>query len=98
MATESMEHSAAILDDASKAIEAAASVAQSEHHGAREAGAEDESQQRNNYDRRKRKHDGSEHNTQRGRGGRNDNKRHKKGDMGRAEYLYVLSELALIHR
>lgn len=42
----------------------------------------------NNFSRRKRKGDFPDSRMrQGGRGGHNDNKRHKKGDMGRAEYL-----------
>ena len=83
-----MDHSQAIMEDAGKAVEA----------GERAAAASrsskpvdyDGERRENNDNRRKRNSDWSHDRQQYGsRGARNDNKRHKKGDMGRAEYLYV---------
>ena len=93
-----MEHSAAIMEDAGKAIDGVAPTS----NGAREANegtvAQEpysaSSQRENNYSRRKRKgdfQDSSMRHGSRGRGGKDgghfDNKRRKKSDMGRAEYL-----------
>ena len=93
------------MQDASKAIDEAAkqpnhspSISKKETGGdkpseASASNAYDEERQANNYNRRKRKgdfHDArQQHGSKGGRGGRDDNKRHKKGDMGRGDYLYV---------
>jgi len=100
-----MEHSTAIMGDAGKAIDEAveqsrrtAPRTQSETGDGQPGEASkstgyDEDRQANNYQRRKRKgdfHDArQQHGSRGGRGGRDDNKRYKKGDMGRGEYLYV---------
>lgn len=91
-----MEHSAAIMEDAGKAIDG-----QDKPSGSVNVLASNDSPQRlnddeqrtNNYNRRKRKGDFGDARMQHGsrRGGRDDHKRHKKGDMGRAEYLYALT-------
>lgn len=86
-----MEHSAAIMEDAGKAIDGkdrpTASVNALAPNDSRDE-QQDGEQRSNNYERRKRKGDFSDSRMQHGsrRGGRNDNKRHKKGDMGRGEY------------
>ena len=94
-----MEHSAAIMEDAGEAIDGKNKPTGSVNtlstnapdpespHG----DAKDGEQRSNNYSRRKRKGDFSDARMQHGsrRGGRQDNKRHKKGDMGRGEYLYA---------
>lgn len=96
-----MEHSTAIMEDAGKAIdgrEQPASSVNTTSTTTREASAsrsdhnEGGDSRTNNYGRRKRKGDFGDSRMQHGsrRGGRQDNKRHKKGDMGRAEYLYGL--------
>jgi tRNA pseudouridine38-40 synthase len=93
-----MEHSTAILEDANRKIEAAAKSAESgESSNAKAEGASNDrdndnrSKDSNNERRNKRKGNWNDkplrHGSQGGRGGRNDNKRHKKGDMGRGEYL-----------
>lgn len=91
-----MEHSTAILEDAKNSIEGAAQSAPgadvAESRKSREKRSDEGDEDRsNNYGRRnKRKGNFHDKNMQHGsRGGRNDSKRHKKGDMGRAEYLYV---------
>ena len=93
-----MEHSTAILEDAGKAIDAAAASSSLKTSLDFEStNPDNEARPQNNYNRRKRKggfpdssmHQGSQRGG-RGGGGRNNNKRHKKGDMGRGEYLYVL--------
>ena len=94
-----MEHSTAIMEDAGNAIEGATTSKTDSNSRNESSNANAENGKQNNYDRRKRKADfggsGMHHG---GRGGRNargggpgDNKRHKKGDMGRGEYLYVIS-------
>ncbi|CAK4032276.1 tRNA pseudouridine synthase 1 [Lecanosticta acicola] len=84
-----MEHSTAILDDANKAIEAAASkteAAEPRKTGSETPAGSDEKTD-NNHNRHKRK-GFSDRGMQHGaRGGRGNNKRHKKGDMGRSEYF-----------
>ncbi|KAF2171704.1 hypothetical protein M409DRAFT_63318 [Zasmidium cellare ATCC 36951] len=89
-----MEHSTAILEDAKNAIEGAAQSAPgpdaAESSKSREKRSDEGDEDRsNNYGRRnKRKGNFHDKNMQHGsRGGRNDSKRHKKGDMGRAEYF-----------
>lgn len=92
----SMEHSTAILEDAKKTIEGAAQSAPAantaESSKSRDRRADNEDKGRSNDHGRRNKRKGNFHdsNLQHGsRGGRNNNKRHKKGDLGRAEYLYV---------
>ena len=98
-----MEHSTAIMQDAGKAIDQAAKQpnhdgdsndkeeGRSNRGKASTSSVYDEDRQTNNYNRRKRKvdfHDArQQHGSKGGRGGRDDNKRHKKGDMGRGDYL-----------
>lgn len=96
-----MELSAAIMEDAGKAIDdtekptGSVNTLSTNEHATPDSRNEpnDGEQRTNNYSRRKRKGDFGDARMQHGsrRGGRNDNKRHKKGDMGRGEYLYVLS-------
>ncbi|EME84829.1 uncharacterized protein MYCFIDRAFT_135121 [Pseudocercospora fijiensis CIRAD86] len=88
-----MEHSAAILEDATKNIEAAAKP------GASSSSKPDGKSNDHSRDDRRSKHDDGSSRKRKGNwqdkslqhgsrgGGRNDNKRHKKGDMGRAEYF-----------
>lgn len=87
-----MEHSTAILEDANKTIEAAASqTTDAQQDGSKPSrkprDMDSNKVHTNNHDRRrgKRKHEGDD-SRQGSRGGRNDNKRHKKGDLGRADY------------
>ena len=85
-----MEHSTAILEDAKSAIEAAVeSHAQDpapKDQADKDTGTMDDHS--NKYDRRKRKGNFPESSMHHGgRGGRGNNKRYKKGDMGRGEYL-----------
>ena len=82
------------MEDAGKAIEGESqpSVIPEESRVQKsDSNRPNDSKRQNNYDRRKRKADSSMHHGSRGReGGRGefgDNKRHKKGDMGRGEYL-----------
>jgi tRNA pseudouridine38-40 synthase len=87
-----MEHSNAILQDASNKIDDAARSAPapdpSQSNGA--ASGQNEKKSDDRRDERKRKGNWQNSSMHHGsRGGRNDNKRHKKGDMGRGEYLYV---------
>ncbi|KAF7196252.1 tRNA pseudouridine synthase 1 [Pseudocercospora fuligena] len=88
-----MEHSAAILEDANKNVEAAAKPEASSSSKA------DDKRADHSRDDRRSRHDGENSRKRKGNwqdkslqhgsrgGGRNDNKRHKKGDMGRAEYF-----------
>lgn len=93
-----MEHSAAILEDASNTIETAAKSATADDQATSskmdqsEKTSDRKDGKSNNNDRNKRKRDFPDSSMHHGsrRGGRNDNKRHKKGDMGRSEYLCVL--------
>lgn len=88
-----MEHSSAIMQDAGKAIDGSA---RNENESNKAEGSRRGGQQ-NNCSQRKRKGEFSNagrNQGSRGRGGgrgghHDDNKRHKKGDMGRGEYLYV---------
>ena len=92
-----MEHSNAIMEDAGKATDnAQSSRAATGSNRTRVASNSeyDQDRKQNNFDRRKRKGDfpdsSMRHGSRGGRDGtRGDNKRHKKGDMGRGEYLYV---------
>ncbi|KAK4625988.1 tRNA pseudouridine synthase 1 [Fulvia fulva] len=93
-----MDHSTAILDDAGKKIDNAAKASSSDRNGESSRSNNDRGEKRhdkpyqsrhNQGNDRKRKgnfNDSSMHHGSR-RGGRNDNKRHKKGDMGRGEYF-----------
>ena len=105
--TATMEHSAAIMQDAGKAIDGKGEGEQKKPidsssgnmgDSAQASNSRDEGRRTNNYDQRKRKanyHDSSMHHGSRGGrgGGRNDNKRHKKNDMGRGEYLCVYTSM-----
>lgn len=92
-----MEHSAAIMEDAGKAIDGAepsSSTAPESHSRKHNEGDRSNDRGReNNYDRRKRKRDFSDSSVRHGSRGGNrgrqhgDNKRHQKGDLGRAAYL-----------
>lgn len=89
-----MEHSTAIMEDAGDAIDGKRSPKQpvntlSEDSKDKHANENCQEERTNNYDRRKRKRDFDDSRMQHGsrKGGRNDNKRHKKGDLGRGEYL-----------
>lgn len=92
-----MEHSAAILNDAKNTVEAAAQSASADQQPTSSKMDKSEKtddrrdDKAHNNDRNKRKRDFKDSSMQHGsRGrGRNDNKRHKKGDMGRSEYLCV---------
>lgn len=96
-----MEHSTAIMEDAGKAIDGDTKSTKAESAGQQgSSNTHDNDRQTNNFNRRKRKadfHDSSMHHGSRGgRGGRNNGKRHQKGDMGRGEYLYAsLHSLAI---
>ena len=104
-ATATMEHSAAIMQDAGKAIDGKGEGEQKRPidtsgtvGDSAQASNRDEGRRTNNYDQRKRKanyHDSSMYHGSRGGrgGGRNDNKRHKKNDMGRGEYLCVYTSM-----
>ena len=93
-----MEHSTAIMEDAAKAIEGVSTSSKVPEEGSSsklgETAQSESGKPQNNYNRRERKadfQDSSMHHGSRGRGGRRgghrDNKRRKKGDMGRGEYL-----------
>lgn len=96
-----MEHSNAILEDAGKAIDAAASsLPMAENSDTISHPAEDSSDSRrlDKHNNRKRKADFPDarmrYGSRKGKGDGRDNRsgddrRHKKGDMGRGEYLYV---------
>lgn len=93
-----MDHSTAILERVGDAIEAGAKEAteQMDRTGDQtETAANNDSDTRQGSDRAddgkrgKRKRDFPDHSIRQGGRGRNDNKRHKKGDMGRREYLYA---------
>nr|POF17126.1 trna pseudouridine synthase 1 [Quercus suber] len=79
-----MEHSHAILEDAGQTIDKAM-----EDHSSRPSGGEQNGNKAKDGRGHKRK--GNFHDTRMRhgsqRGGRNDNKRHKKGDLGRGEYF-----------
>ena len=89
-----MDHSTAIMEDAGKVAEQAANSDQPiKTEGPNDAPSDSTA---NVYDSERRSHDrkrkGDFHIDRQqfgSRGGRNDGKRHKKGDMGRGEYLYV---------
>ncbi|KAK5133216.1 hypothetical protein LTR08_008051 [Meristemomyces frigidus] len=91
-----MEHSTAIMDDAGKTVDQAAKQAapapaiknESRDTDNSNTTAGDQDNQADNDNRRKRKSDFPDA-RQRfgGKGGRNDGKRHQKGDMGRGEYF-----------
>lgn len=100
-----MEHSTAIMEDAGNAIDGKGkekgSVNALASNGQQDASTSRNDQntgdrRSNDFNRRKRKGDFGDSRMQHGsrRGGRNDNKRHKKGDMGRGEYLYVPAGIA----
>lgn len=88
-----MEHSAAIMEDAGAAVDGKAV------NGPDSAGKDSSRGERtNNYERRKRKGNFSDRGRRQGsRKGRDDwshdNKRYKKSDLGRGEYLYVRSSI-----
>ncbi|GAB7366820.1 hypothetical protein MBLNU230_g0993t1 [Neophaeotheca triangularis] len=91
-----MDHSTAILERVGDAIEAGAKEAteQMDRTGDQtETAANNDSDTRQGSDRAddgkrgKRKRDFPDHSIRQGGRGRNDNKRHKKGDMGRREYF-----------
>ena len=89
-----MEHSAAIMEDAGRAMDG-----NETQHAAKLNDASAEDGRQNNYGRRKRKGNFQEASSRGGRGGgRNNGKRHKKGDMGRGEYLYVLQTQTMHYR
>lgn len=101
-----MDHSTAIMEDASEVIEnkPAAQPDKDTNGGAETAAAKKEYDDGNVHPSRKRKgnfeqHGAGQKHGSRGRnsrGGRErdgDHKRHKKGDMGRTEYLYVYTML-----
>ena len=82
------------MDDAGKVAEQAAKSDKPVNTEASGGGPSDS--KANVYDSERRSHDrkrkGDFHNDRQqfgSRGGRNDGKRHKKGDLGRGEYLYV---------
>lgn len=83
-----MDHSTAILEDAGKAIDGA--KVSEQHTDAKPVDYAAE-RQHNSDNRRKRKGDFPSDRQQYGsrgpNGGRNEPKRHKKGDLGRGEYL-----------
>ncbi|EME45184.1 hypothetical protein DOTSEDRAFT_87604 [Dothistroma septosporum NZE10] len=95
-----MDHSTAILEDSGKKTDNAAKSSSSDRQGesGRSSHGNDRGEQRhdkpyqsrhNQQSDRKRKGNWNDSSMQHGsrRGGRNDNKRHKKGDMGRGEYF-----------
>lgn len=89
-----MDHSTAILERAGDAIEAGAkeAVEQMENTSgdkAKTATDGDDGDREDNDKRGKRKRDFPDHSIRQGGRGRNDGKRHKKGDMGRGDYLYA---------
>ncbi|KAK4561670.1 tRNA pseudouridine synthase 1 [Recurvomyces mirabilis] len=75
-----MEHSQAIMQDAGKVVDAATKA----NDNNEKVDYNDERGQHNDKRSQKRKADGQQYGS---RGGRNDGKRHKKGDMGRGEYF-----------
>lgn len=84
-----MEHSQAIMADAGKTIDEVAH-ANEQNDGNPTVDVQDSDKLSDEQAMsRKRKGDFQESRSQRGgrRGGRNDNRRHPKGDMGRSEYL-----------
>lgn len=95
-----MEHSTAILEDAGNQIDKAAvdntpvktepdiKTEPIEQQDSKDAQKSDD-RRRNDRKRKGKWQDNSSSMHFGSKGGRNDNKRHKKGDMGRAEYLYV---------
>lgn len=85
-----MEHSTAILEDAGNKIDTIA--AKPEASSSDKPNDTPNGKERDGENSRKRKgnwQDKSLQHGSRGGGGRNDNKRHKKGDLGRGEYLCV---------
>lgn len=91
-----MEHSTAILEDASNAIEGAAKSppvpSTAESSKSRDRTDDGEGDRSNDHERRGKRKGNFNNDRCKGhgsRGGRGNNKRHKKGDLGRAEYLYV---------
>ena len=85
-----MEHSAAILEDANKSIEAAASRDNPTESSKmdKDAAADGNNEHpTNNYSRRKRKAFADSSMRHGSKGGFDNRKRHKKGDLGRSEYL-----------
>lgn len=85
-----MEHSTAILEDANKSIEAAASKDKPTESSKMDKDAPADGSNEhptNNYSRRKRKAFADSSMRHGSRGGFDKHKRHKKGDMGRSEYL-----------
>lgn len=90
------------MEDAGKAVDkagqsAATSAVKKEAaddvHSDRKANIYADERESNNHNRRKRKADYPDARQRFGsRGGRNDGKRHQKGDMGRGEYLYVIAD------
>jgi hypothetical protein len=92
-----MDHSTAIMEDAGKAIDKAAAPPAADPALAQDAGAEQPSgdgEQASNNDNQQRKRKGNfpdssiRHGSRKGgRQSDGDNKRHKKVDMGRADYL-----------
>ena len=93
-----MDHSTAIMEDAGAAIDKAAALPAADPAPAQDAGAEqpagDDGEQasKNGDNQRKRKGNFPDSSLRHGsrKGGRQsdgDNKRHKKVDMGRADYL-----------
>jgi tRNA pseudouridine38-40 synthase len=92
-----MDHSAAILHDAGKNTDNAAAESAPQREKRPDAHSSSNSSNRhgknsdNRRDDRKRKGTWNDNSVRHGgRGGKfQDNKRHKKGDMGRSEYLYV---------
>ncbi|KAK3676101.1 tRNA pseudouridine synthase 1 [Recurvomyces mirabilis] len=75
-----MEHSQANLEDAGKVVDAATKPDDNNE----KVDYNDERSQHNDKRSQKRKANGQQYGS---RGGRNDGKRHKKGDMGRGEYF-----------
>lgn len=85
-----MEHSTAILEDAKRTIDNAAKSGEAgSGESSHKASHNEKNERRDNQDdRRKRKGNFKDDSVRQGGGrGRNDNKRHKKGDLGRGEYL-----------
>ncbi|EMC99262.1 hypothetical protein BAUCODRAFT_129467 [Baudoinia panamericana UAMH 10762] len=92
-----MDHSTAILEDARKVVENAGGEParptvdageQPSKPTSNEAAHDGDEGRQNNYSRRKRKADYPDARQQYGsKGGHDDNKRHKKGDLGRGEYF-----------
>jgi len=90
-----MDHSTAVLDDSRETVEGAAASSKAEttdkvdYAAERAQHSDDRSRKRKGDWPSDRQQFGSRGGSRGGRGGRGDSKRHKKGDLGRGEYLYV---------